>query len=545
LGFDLPQPARWKSPQGKEALMKHKEPNFLECLRAISPGCDESFPAVKSSIQGKAGGGDSVRPRWALSIITLLISLPLAVGPARAQSGASTTSPSSSSGATSAAAGQSQSPYAGSVPGKLVPGVLDISLQDALNRGLKQNLGALLSNEDIRSARGERWKQLSSLLPNVNSSTFINDSQVNLAEFGFSFKSSAFTIPSIVGPFAYYDTRAYVTQSVFDWKAINNSHASAQSVKSAEYTYKDARDLVILAVGYSYLQAIANEARIETADAQVKTAQALYDQSSDQVKAGTSPAIDGLRAQVELKTRQQQLIQSKNDFAIQKLTLARVIGLAPGQEFQLTDKSLYQPFAGITLEEALKRAYTSRSDYQAALADVRAAEYSRKAAEAGYYPSLNFSADYGLAGNYPTTITHGVFDVRGTLTIPIFQGGRVKGDVLEASARLEQSREKAENLQAQIDTDVRTAVFNLQSSQELVDVARSNIDLAEQALAQSRDRFGAGVTDTVEVVQAEEAVASAHEQYISSLYSFNYAKIALARSLGIAEEGVKEYFKGK
>jgi len=483
--------------------------------------------------------------RKILSLGILLILLWAAALPALAQSGAAAPAGGSSSSGQPTPSGQSQSPYAGSVPGKLVPGVLDISLQDALARGLRQNLGALLSNEDIRSAHGERWKQLSALLPNATSSTYLNDSQVNLAEFGFNFKFPGVTIPSIVGPFAYYDTRAYLTQSVFDWKAINNSRSSVQSVKSAEYTYKDARDLVILAVGYAYLQAIADEARIETSDAQVKTAQALYDQSSDQVKAGTSPAIDGLRAQVELKTRQQQLIQSKNDFAIQKLTLARVIGLAPGQEFQLTDKSLYQPFAGITVEEALKRAYTSRSDYQAALADVRAAEYSRKAAEAGYYPSLNFSADYGLAGNYPTTVTHGVFDVRGTLTIPIFQGGKVKGDVLETSAKLEQARQKAENLQAQIDTDVRTALFNLQSSQELVDVAKSNIDLAEQTLAQSRDRFGAGVTDTVEVVQAEEAVASAHEQYISSLYSFNYAKIALARALGMAEEGVKEYFKGK
>jgi len=75
-------------------------------------------------------------------------------------------------------------------------------------------------------------------------------------------------------------------------------------------------------------------------------------------------------------------------------------------------------------------------------------------------------------------------------------------------------------------------------------VARSNIDLAEQTLTQSRDRFGAGVTDTVEVVQSQEAVASAHEQYISSLYSYNFAKISLARALGAAEEGVKEYFKG-
>jgi outer membrane protein TolC len=178
------------------------------------------------------------------------------------------------------------------------------------------------------------------------------------------------------------------------------------------------------------------------------------------------------------------------------------------------------------------------------MTDVRAAEFSRKAAVAGYFPSLSFSADYGVGGKHLSTGKQ-VFDVRGTLSIPVFQGGSVHGDVLVADARLEQSRQRLDNLRAQVDSDVRTALLNLQSSADLVDVARSNIDLSEQALTQSRDRFSAGVTDTVEVVQSQQAVASAHEQYISSLYSYNFAKISLARALGVAEEGVKEYFKGK
>jgi len=471
---------------------------------------------------------------------------PLGAGPARAQvmpSGA----PAAPPPAAPAGAALSQNSFSGSVPSKLEPGVLQLSLKDALARGLKQNLGVLLSSEDVRTARGARWQQLSSLLPNLTTSSYVNGSQVDLAEFGFTFKlppSAGFSIPSVVGPFGYFDTRAYLTQSIFDWKAINNAHAASENVKSSQATYKDARDLVILSVGYTYLQAIADEARVETVDAQVQTAQTLYGQASDQVTAGTSPAIDGLRAQVELKTRQQQLIQAKNDFAIEKLTLGRVIGLAPGQQFELVDKSPYEPFAGMTVEEALKRAYESRSDFQAALADVRSTEYSRKAAAAGYLPSFSASADYGLAGTLPNIATHGVFDARGTLTIPIFQGGRVHGDILEADARLEQSRQRLENLRAQIDTDVRTALLNIESGEEQVAVAQSNIDLAEQTLTQARDRFRAGVTDTVEVVQAQEAVASAHENYISSLYQDNYAKISLARALGLAEEGVKEYFKG-
>lgn len=435
------------------------------------------------------------------------------------------------------------SPYGGSVPGKAVPGVLPVSLQDAIDRGLRQNLGALLTSSDIRAARGQRWEQLSALLPHITASPTVEQSQINLGELGLTKSVIPVPIPIAVGPFSYFDARLGFTQS-FDWKSFNNTRAASQSLKSAEYTYKDARDLVVLAVGYTYLQGIADEARIVTAEAQVNTAQVLYDQASDQVKAGTSPAIDALRANVELQTRQQQLIQARNNYAIQKLTIARVIGLAPGQEFDLTDKSPYEPFSGITLDEALKRAYASRSDYQAAVAETRAAEYSRRAARAGYLPSISFSADYGAAGTNASTASQ-VYDLKGTLSIPIFLGNSVHGDVLQAEARLAQSREREDNLRAQIDADVRTALFNLQSSSDLVNVARSNIDLANQTLEQSRDRFTAGVTDSVEVVQSQQLVASANEQYISSLYNYNFAKISLARALGLAEENVKAFFKGK
>jgi outer membrane protein TolC len=434
-------------------------------------------------------------------------------------------------------------PYAGSVPTKVVPGVIPLSLQQAIDLALKQNLGLLLSRADTRAARGQRWEELSALLPHVTASPYIEASKINLSEVGLT-KFDGIALPAAVGPFSYFDARAAVTQTLFNWKSINASRAASASVKSADYTLKDAHDLVILAVGNVYFQAIADEARVSTQQAQVEAAQAVYNQATDQVNAGTAADIDAMRSKVEFQTRQQQLIQAKNDFAIQKIAVARVIGLSPGQEFELTDKSPYQAFEGLTLEEALQRAYASRSDYRAAMSDVRAAELSRKAAVAGYFPDLSFNADYGAGGAHPSNATS-VYDVRGTLSIPIFTGGSVHGDVEQAEARLEQSRERLDNLRAQVESDVRTALLNLQSAAEQVTVARSNIDLADQTLAQSRDRFTAGVTDTVEVVQSQESVASAHEQYISSLYKYNFAKISLIRALGLGEQGVREYFRGK
>src|SRR6202041_1850800 len=204
--------------------------------------------------------------------------------------------------------------FAGSVPTKLVPGVMPLSLQDAIDRGLKQNLGLLLSHADIRLARGQRWEQLSALLPHVTAAPYVEASKINLAELGLT-SVGGISLPTSVGPFSYFDARANVTQTLFDWKSINATRAASQTLKSADSTFKDARDLVVLAVGYVYLQAIADEARIETAEAQVKTAKALHDQAADQIDAGTSPDIDGLRTKVEFQTRQQQLIQAKNNFA--------------------------------------------------------------------------------------------------------------------------------------------------------------------------------------------------------------------------------------
>lgn len=454
------------------------------------------------------------------------------------------------SGSVSATSGQSvptgngTNPFSGSVPAKLVPGRMPLSLQNAVDLGLKHNLGLLLSRADTVTARGQRWQELSALLPQVTAGPYMAASKVNVDELGFSGLAALLHISPSVGPYSYFDARAGVNQTLFDWKSINAARAANENVKSADYTLLDAHDLVILTVGNVYFQAVADEARIATDEAQVEAAQALFDQATDQVNAGTAADIDALRTKVELQTRQQQLIQAKNDFAIQKIAITRVIGLAPSQDFDLTDKSPYEPLENMTVDEALTRADASRSDYRAAASALRAAELSRKAAVAGYFPSLSFGADYGTGGAHPSNSTE-VYDVRGTLSIPIFTGNSVHADIQQADARLEQSRERLDNLRAQVEADVRTALFNLQSFSEQVKVAQSNIELADQTLTQSRDRFTAGVTDTVEVVQSQEAVASAHEQYISSLYNYNFAKISLIRALGAGEQGVKEYFRGK
>ena len=439
----------------------------------------------------------------------------------------------------------SQSPFTGSEPeGKASPEVLQLSFQEAIDRGLRNNLGLLLSGDQAITARGERWKELSNLLPNLSARIQEDAQTESLTALGLKGSVFPFPVPRVIGPFNYFDARASVTQSLFSFHDIEKERAASQSLKAAQYSFKDARELVVLAVGNAYLMAIATAARIETTDAQVRNAQALYGKAVDQQRAGLSPAIDTLRSQVELQTRQQQLIAARNDFDKQKLSLARVIGLPLGQQLILTEKAPYQELTPLPLDVYLQRAYTSRSDYQAAQAVVGAAELSRRAATAGHYPSLDFNANYGDIGVTPAQ-SNGTWQVNGGLNIPIFAGGKVHSDVLEADAQLKQARSQLNDLRGRIDYEVRASLLDLTSAAEQVEVARSSVDLAEQTLAQSEDRFTAGVADNLELVQAQESVASAHESYIQSLYAHNLAKIELARAIGDAEHAVERYLKGQ
>ena len=441
----------------------------------------------------------------------------------------------------SLAGAASQDPYSASVPeGKATGEVLPLSIKQAIDRALRNNLGLLLGGDNLLTARGETWKELSSLLPNVSAAATQSATQVDLAAFGFRFRSPG--IPAVIGPVGVFDGRAYLSMPVFDWHLIQRERGAKANESAAQYNFKNARELVVLATGNAYLLTIAAAARVDAAQAQVETAQALYTKARDQQTAGVVPAIDVLRAQVEAQTRQQQLIVVRNDYAKQKLTLARTIGLPPGQEFNITDKAPYEPLTAMSVEQALDRAYHSRPDYQAALERLRSAERFRQAATAQHLPSLNIAGNYGAAG-VNADESHGVFQVGATVAIPIFAGGRTHADVLEAESVLKQARQQLENLRGQIDYEVRADLLDLNAAAEQVEVARRNLDLANQTLEQARDRFTAGVADNLEVVQAQEAVASANESHIAALYAHNLAKISLARAIGFGEQGVRQYLE--
>ena len=293
----------------------------------------------------------------------------------------------------------------------------------------------------------------------------------------------------------------------------------------------------------NYLLAVADQSEVESARSQRDTAKTLFQQTSDQKTAGLASAVDVLRAQVQLQSREQKLIAARNNLAKEKLVLGRAIGLPPGQQFEITTKADYQELSTPSLDEAIESAYKTRADYQSEMNQVRSAELDRKAASAERYPSIGAEVDYGLSGVNPGS-SHGTVDAAATLRVPIFQGGKVHGDVLRAEALLRGARERLEDLRARINTEVRSAYLDLEATAQEVSVEKSAVSLATQTLGQSRDRFSSGVTDNIEVVQAQDVLATANDAYIASLYTYNLAKISLARATGVAESRYSEYLKG-
>jgi outer membrane protein TolC len=421
----------------------------------------------------------------------------------------------------------------GGIPsGPVRAGALPLSLGDAIARGLKQNLGIILGEQSQRSAAGTRWQAVSGLLPNAGLRISQSREQLNLEEFGFPLPAGQ---SPIVGPFNVAALHLTVSQSVFDWSAIQGARAGSQVATAAGHTFNDTRDLVAFMTASLYLQAAIGASRIEAAQAQMKTAQALYDRAASMKQAGVVPGIDVLRAQVQLQSQQQRVIFYENEFAKAKLTLQRAVGIPLAQQVELTDKVPFVPVEGMALEALLKQAYESREDLQAALSLVKAAEANRQAAYGLALPTLRVNGDFGKSSNAWDTLLN-TYAVSAVVNVPIFQGGRVKGRVIQADAQLRQQQAQLEDLRARVEFDVRSALLDAQAAEQRVTVAKSAADLANQQVVQAHDRFAAGVTSNIEVVQAQEALATATENYLSALYAHNLAKISLARAVGLSEE---------
>lgn len=444
------------------------------------------------------------------------------------------------SNGTNLAAPTQQSFQGSLVEGAATNTVLDLSLDDAIARGLRTNLGLILQTTAQQSARGQAFEQLQALLPTVTGDASIEVEQVNLAAYGLKFPG----LNPIIGPFQVIDFRTFLTQSLVNVTNLETYLAARHNFRSAQLTAADARDMVVLTVGNAYLLCIADASRIAAVNAELATSKVSLDQATDSHDAGISPRLDVLRAQVDYQNEQQSLISATNQLAKDKIALARAIGLPLDQEIRLTDTEPYAALDNLDPAAAFAQALKNRKDLAADSEQVAAARSQKTAAFADQLPTVKFAGDFGDIGE-TVNHSHGTYTATGKVEVPILQIAKTKGEEDVAQSNLTSAQDKLADQVQQVNADIRDAILDIQSAEKLVQAAKSNVDLANEELSEAQQRFHAGVADNLPVSQAQSQTEQANNQYIAALYRHNTAKLALARALGVAETNYKDYLGGK
>jgi outer membrane protein TolC len=443
-------------------------------------------------------------------------------------------------------------PFFGSVTVQPVTGEpLKLSLDDVIQRGLKNNLGLKEAENGEKTLHGMRNEALQEFLPTIwltgDTGYYMHD----LAALGFG--------PSVIAEFTplfpggkipvglsnitrddLTEGQIHFSQILFSGPVIQGWKAAGAAERSAYFNKMSARGEVVQQVATAYLRAVADQSQVENAKALVAQAQLLLDHVHAAHQAGTVANLDELRARVQLEAQQQALIAAQNQQAKDLILLEREIGIDPGQEITLTDPAPYSDLAEQTPEEVRALAYRSRQDYQNL--QNQAVEY--KAVHAVYrsqrLPTLSFYSYYGTS-TVNGAGTHGDFVAIGTLNFPIFREARLRGDEDASKAEMDSVDAQLADLRNHIDEQVRAALLDVGANKQLVDVARSNVDLATRALSDETDRVNAGVDDNLPLVTAQATLATAENNLVESLYQYNVSKLLLARAAGILEQQYRVY----
>lgn len=442
-------------------------------------------------------------------------------------------------------------PFYGSVTVHIISDEpIKLSLDDAIRRGFETNLGLKEAESGEKLFQGEKNIALQQFLPSINFSGGTGYFEHNLAAQGFgpsTLKQFGSIFPgglpaglSLITKDDLTQGQLSFSQTLFSGVVIAGWKAAGAAARSAYFAKMSARGEVVQQVATAYLKCIADSSEVDNATALVKADQVQYDHARAAHEAGTAANLDELRPKVQLQSQQQSLITAQNTLEKDLILLKREIGIDPGQKIILTDPAPYSDLADQAPAEVRAVAYQNRQDFQ----NLRNQIIELRAAHAAYraqrLPSLSFNGSYGV-DKVNGSPSHGVFSAVGTLNIPIFREANIRGESNAAAAQLAAANAQFDDLRGKIDQQVRSALLDVDAAKKLVDVSRSNVDLATQALSDETDRVSAGVDDTLPLVTAQASLASAQSTYVQSLFRYNLSKLALARAAGVIELQYRAY----
>jgi outer membrane protein len=424
------------------------------------------------------------------------------------------------------------------------PSVLQLSLKQAVQLALapEGNTRVKLAEEDLKQAVERADESRAALLPDLEGSLQYQNETTNLRAFGIDFPklpaSFGFNIPTFVGPYSVLDARATVNQTVFDFSSIRRYQASKVAIEATKADNEGTRDQVTDQVARAYLAGLRAQASLDTQRANVELSETLLRLAQQQKAAGTGTGIEITRAEVQLANDRQALLVAENDVDRTHLQLLKVIGLRLENPVELTDRLSFIPAASIDVPQALATARQHRAELRAQQRREENARLNSSATNLERLPSLGAFANYGDIGSsvYSMLPTR---SVGASLKIPIFDGGRREARRAESASQFREESIRTADLRDQIELDVRLALDSLQSAGAQVKAAEEGLSLSEMEVAQAERRYKAGVSNSVEVTDAQTRLARARDNRVNALYNYNLARIDLGTATGTIQSMIQ------
>ncbi|HXM48370.1 MAG TPA: TolC family protein [Pyrinomonadaceae bacterium] len=423
------------------------------------------------------------------------------------------------------------------IPGaaKVSAGPSALSLEQAIKLAIENNLATLLAKERRNEARGFAKEARAGLLPNISGAAYQASVTENLAALGFTPGRFPGFTSTFIGPFKNFDARVRLEQTIFSLSALRTFQAGRAGVRVAEMEEDLAREQVATFASLAYLESMRADRAVSAAQANVTLAQTLLKLAQDQRDAGIATGVDLTRAETRLAQEQVRLSRAQTDAEQGRLQLQRIVGLPLGSPLTLTDPLSFVIETLPAIETAVAQAEDTRAEVRVAQAQVTETVYQRRAARAEQLPSLEFLGDYGVSGITPTNSDLPTRRAAVQLNVPIFNGGLTRGRIQVASSRANEAELQLASVRGQVEEDVRLAFSGLRTTAETVRAADLAVTLAERELEMARDRFRAGVADSIEVVTAQTVLANARLDQVSALAVYNGARLNLAAALGRAQ----------
>jgi outer membrane protein TolC len=428
-------------------------------------------------------------------------------------------------------------------------GPLQLSLDDAVALGLSRNLRMVYDRANQREVKGDELSVANALLPSLTFQARSTTQEINLAALGF--KPALFTsIASGLGlsttgfaTIVKVDTtnvQVSASQYLFDASAYELYRGAQKERAVVDLNTLNGRGDLVLAVGTAYLKILADQSTITNAQAEEASTKLSFNQAADRQQAGVGTSLDTHRAQVQYQQDEQTTVSAQNQLAKDIIQLNRIMGLPAGQQLELTDTAPFAELAGLPLEDAKATAYAHRKDYLSLIAQLDVEKRELRAVKYQRLPTLAFNGFYGVLGQTEGSY-HGDFAATGSLKFPIFNEAQQRGQQDQISAQIMGLQQQLSSVRTDIEAQIRSAMLDVDAAAQLVKVAQSNQQLAQQELSDERDRFTAGVDTNLPVVDAQATVTGANAQLVSALYQYNVAKLNLARDTGVVENRYRSY----